>query len=124
MANWGGGTIVVGFKESAPGEFTPIGIELDKLCLLEPTRLNKALSEFLDPPIPVSVRRVSDGKFTFGLLNIPGISDTIVFAKKENAAAGLYKGRIYSRTARMESAQLDSANEVRQLVARLYDPRT
>jgi len=121
MANWGGGTIVVGFRESEPGQFTPIGVDVAKLPLFEPTRLNKAISEFLDPSVSVSVRRVADGKHIFAVLNIPGITDTIIFAKKENPHASLYKGRIYSRTSRMESAELQSADEVRRLIARLHE---
>jgi len=120
MANWGGGIIIVGFKEVRPGEFDPIGVTPDALPLFEPTRLNKTLGDFLDPPVAVNVRRISDGKFTFICLAVPGSSEDLIFARKENAAAGLFKGRIYSRTSRMESGQLESADEIRRLIIRIY----
>jgi CheY-like chemotaxis protein len=118
MANWGGGLIIVGFREIRPGEFSPVGVALNDLPLYEPTRLNKALSDFLDPAIAVSVRRISDEKFTFVCLTVPGSRQGLILAKKENVSAGLYKGRIYSRTVRIESAQLESAEEIRSLIKR------
>jgi hypothetical protein len=120
MANWGGGLIIVGFKEIRPGDFTPVGVAAEALPLYEATRLNKALGEYLDPHISVIARRISDSRFTFVCLSIPGSTRGLILAKKENASAGLYKGRIYSRTARIESGQLESSDDIRRLISRLY----
>ncbi len=40
MANIGGGTIIVGVRESKPGVFKPVGVSDDRLALFETTRLN------------------------------------------------------------------------------------
>jgi CheY-like chemotaxis protein len=119
MANWGGGTIVVGVAEPEPGEFVAQGVPSSMLGSLETSRLNRAVNEFLDPPIPITVRRVRDGNQIFVLLSVPAAMDSLVLVKRQNDDAGIYPGRIYSRSAAAESAEVKTSSELRELLDRL-----
>jgi CheY-like chemotaxis protein len=119
MANWGGGTIVVGVAEPKPGEFLPRGVPDSALGLFETTRLNRTINEFLDPHVSVAVRRAQEENRTYILLTIPAAKHSLIFAKRQNDEAGLYPGRIYSRSAAVESAEVRTSFELRQLLDRL-----
>jgi CheY-like chemotaxis protein len=119
MANWGGGTIVVGVAESQPGEFVPQGVPDLALGSFETSRLNRAVNEFLDPPVPITVRRVRDGNQIFVLLSVPAAKDSFVLVKRQNEDAGIYPGRIYSRNSAAESAEVRTSSELRELLDRL-----
>jgi CheY-like chemotaxis protein len=119
MANWGGGTIIVGVAEPQPGKFVALGVPESVLGSFEASRLNRAVNEFLDPPVPVTVRRVQDGNQIFVLLSVPAASDSLVLVKRQNEDAGLYPGRIYSRSSAAESAEVRTSSELRELLDRL-----
>jgi CheY-like chemotaxis protein len=119
MANWGGGTIVIGVAEPVPGEFITQGVPDSLLDSLETSRLNRAVNEFLDPPVPITVRRVRDGNQVFVLLSVPPAKDSLVLVKRQNEDAGIYPGRIYSRTSAAESAEVRRSSELRELLDRL-----
>jgi len=119
MANWGGGTIVVGVAEPQPGEFVTQGVPDSVLSSFETSRLNRAVNEFLDPPVPITVRRVRDGNHVFVLLSVPAAKDSLVLVKRQNEDAGIYPGRIYSRSSAAESAEVRSSSELRDLLDRL-----
>jgi CheY-like chemotaxis protein len=119
MANFGGGTIVVGVAESRPGEFVPRGVPESLLDSLETSRLNRAVSQFLDPPAPITVRRVRDGDRVFAVLSVPATTSSLVFVRQQNEDAGIYPGRIYTRTSSAESAEVRTSSELRDLLDRL-----
>jgi len=119
MANSGGGTIVVGVAEIKPGEFAPKGVPDTVLDSFETTRLNRAVNEFLDPPVPITVRRARDGNQTFLLLTVPAAIDSFVLVKRQNEEAGIYPGRIYARSSAAESAEVRNSSELRELLERL-----
>lgn len=119
MANWGGGTIVVGVAEHQPGEFVAEGVPDSMLGFFETSRLNRAVNEFLDPPVPITVRRVRDGHQIFVLLSVPPATDSLVLVKRQNEGAGIYQGRIYSRSSAAESAEVRTSSELRELLDRL-----
>jgi CheY-like chemotaxis protein len=119
MANWGGGTIIIGVSESRPGEFVPVGVPNELLEQFETTRLNQALREFLDPPVSVTSRRVRDGQQVFIFLEVPPATTSLILAAKQNDRTGLYLGRIYSRTSAAESAEIQKSSELRYLLERL-----
>jgi len=119
FANYGGGQIVIGVREIRPGEFLPKGLDGDEVSALEVTKVNKALRRYLDPPVHVGVRKVMYQERTFLVLDVPPIEGTIVLARRANPKAGLYPGRIYSRTVAAESAEVQSSNEVRKMISRL-----
>jgi CheY-like chemotaxis protein len=119
MANWGGGKIIVGVAEPHPGEFVTQGVPDSLLDSLETSRLNRAVNAFLDPPVPITVRRVRDGNQLFVLLSVPAAKNSFVLVKCQNADAGIYPGRIYSRTSAAESAEVRSSSELRELLDRL-----
>jgi CheY-like chemotaxis protein len=119
MANWGGGTIVVGVAERQPGEFVPQGVPDSVLGSFETSCLNRAVNEFLDPPVPITVRRVQDGNQVFVLLSVAAATDSLVLVKRQNEDAGIYPGRIYSRSSAAESAEVRTSSELRELLERL-----
>jgi len=74
------------------------------------------LEEFLDPPIPIVVRRVRDGRMMFVLLQIPAARDSFVLVRRMNEEAGIYPGRIYTRTSAAENAEVRNSSELRGLL--------
>jgi len=119
MANSGGGTIVFGVREPRPGEFVPEGLPKDILDSLETSRLNRAINDYLDPPVQTIARHVKEGQRVFVLLTIPPANGSLVMVKKQNDAAGLYPGRIYARSAAAESREVRTSFELRELLERL-----
>jgi CheY-like chemotaxis protein len=124
MANSGGGRIIVGIRESAPGVFTPLGILEDDLAAFEPSRLNRALRDYLDPPLSVGVKQVRDGGRVFAILEISAGGEMVILAGKENDRAGLRRGRVYVRTSSVESAEVRDSSELRALLERVIAART
>jgi len=119
MANWGGGTIIIGVEERSPGEFVSVGVDEENLASFETTRVNLALRQFMDPPVSIVSRHVRDASRIFVLLEIPPARDTFVLAGKQNEQARLFPGRIYSRTHASESCEVQSSSELRDLFQRL-----
>lgn len=120
FANWGGGNIVIGVDEVRPGDFFPTGIPDHDLPQYEVTRLNRSLRDYLDPPIPIEVRRVTWRRRRFVVLQVPRAEGGPVLAARKHDGAGLYMGRIYTRSAAAESAEVQHAAELRQLLSKLY----
>lgn len=118
FANYGGGTIILGVSESVPGRFLPVGVPESLVPQFETTRLNQAIRSFMDPPIHVTVRVVQDGTRTFLFLDIPAAQGTLLLAGKKNEAAGLYPGRIYTRTTDVSSSETQSSAELREVLSR------
>lgn len=119
MANWGGGNIIVGIDEIRPGEFLPSGIPEEQLGQYEVSRLNRAIRDYLDPPVAVIVRRTRWNNMHFVILQVPAAHESLVLAAKKHDQAGLFMGRIYTRTSAAESAEVQHSAELRQLLARL-----
>lgn len=80
MANWGGGTIILGVAEPLPGNFVLKGVSESLLDSLETTRLNRAVNEFLDPPMAITVRRVWDAGFPAPHLARIQVFDSWIFS--------------------------------------------
>jgi len=119
MANYGGGTMVIGVAEKMPGKFVPVGLTPEQVNALEVTRVNRALGEYIDPIVHVSVKRARLGTREFVILRVPGATDTLLLAVRQNDVAGLYPGRIYTRNNACESAEIRDSSELRSLLARL-----
>jgi hypothetical protein len=118
FANYGGGTIILGVSEPTPGKFIPIGVPDSLVSEFETTHLNQAIRPFLDPPINIIVRSVQDGTRVFLFIEIPAAKGTLILAAKKNEAAGLYPGRIYTRTTYVASAETQSSEELREVLSR------
>ena len=123
MANSGGGRIIVGVREFSPGAFTPVGIPEDDLAAFEPSRLNRAVRDYLDPPISVGVKQIRDGGRAFAILEVPPAGEMIILAGKENDRAGLRCGRVYVRTSSVESSEVRDSSELRVLLERVISAR-
>lgn len=119
MANSGGGTIVFGVAEPRPGEFVPRGLSTAVLDSLETSRLNRAINDYVDPPVSITARRVQEGDQVFVLLTVPAAKGSLVLVKKQNDEAGLYPGRIYARSMAAETAEVKSSSELRELLEQL-----
>jgi len=119
MANSGGGTIIVGVDEVAPGEFSKVGLPVKNLHDFEASVINRAVRNYMSPSVSLTVRRVIDNGLTFIFIEVPSIDDELVLVAKMNLKSGLYSGRIYIRTAASESAELQDAAELRRLTDRV-----
>jgi CheY-like chemotaxis protein len=123
MANYGGGVIIVGMREIQPGTFEPIGVPVAQLSEYETTRLNKAVRDFMDPPVSIRARRVSDNKKTFVILEIPTAGNSVILVARENVTASLYSGRVYSRSTASESAEVRTALALHEILDRVLAAR-
>jgi len=119
FANTGGGVIIVGVAERDPGRFELKGVSSEQQESLETTRLNLALRSYLDPTVPVRSRIVEHRGRSFVFLEVPSAEAELVMAKINYPDSGLFRGRIYGRTTASESAALETAAEIRSVVARL-----
>jgi len=119
MANWGGGSIVIGVQETRPGHFVPSGVSESVVEAFEVSRLNRALRPFLDPPIPIIVRRIMLDGATYVVLRVSASGHTLILAARQHEEAGLYCGRIYTRTSAAESAEVQSSAELREMLDRI-----
>jgi len=119
MANTGGGTIVVGVEESTPGSFVPSGMSESSCAPLETTRLNQALSAFVDPPMGIRSRQVLYNGKRFVFIEVPSAAPQLAMSRRDHPEAGLFVGRIYVRTTAAQSAPLQTSAEIRTLVERL-----
>lgn len=118
FANYGGGTIILGVSEPSPGRFLPTGVPDSLVPQFETTRLNQAIRPFMDPPIHVTVRPVQEGTRIFLFIEIPSAKGILLLAGKKNEAAGLYPGRIYTRTSDVSSAETQSSADLREVLSR------
>jgi DNA-binding response OmpR family regulator len=122
MANYGGGTLIVGVSEPGVGRFELTGVPASELGNYEVTVFNKAIRDFMTPQVAVRVRHVIHNRRTFVFLEVSP-SDTIVLAARENADAKLFPGRVYSRTSAAESAEIRTAAEMRATIDRVIVAR-
>jgi DNA-binding response OmpR family regulator len=118
MSNHGGGKIIVGVAEPAPGTFRLVGIDAQELAAYEATVFMKAVRDFMQPQVAVDCRSITYEGRTFKVLSVPA-SDTVILAARENARSGLFLGRIYSRSPSLESAEIRTASEMRALLDRI-----
>lgn len=123
MANSGGGKLVVGIREDRPGIFVQAGLSEAHLEALEPSRLNRALQDFLDPPLSVGSRTVRDKGKAFCIIDVPPAGESIVLARRENDRANLRQGRVYARTSAVESAEVRTSAELRSIIERIIAAR-
>lgn len=116
MSNSGGGRIVVGVPEVAPGQFELRGLPSAALACLEVTRINNSIEKFVAGAVKVQSRVLTyEGAF-YVVIHVPPVSDTIVFSACDNAQAGLFQGRVYHRTDDARSSQVtDSLTAKRML---------
>ncbi len=118
MSNYGGGTIVVGVAEDQQGHFTPAGISDAIIALCETTRLNQAIRTFMDPHIHVASRPVQEGGLNYLFIEVPAAKEVPILVTKKYEEAGLYPGRIYTRTNAAESAEVQTSQELRDILTR------
>jgi len=123
FANIGGGTIIVGVEEPAPGRFTPMGVSEEQQATLETTRLCNAVKAWVDPPAALVSRRVRHQERDFVFIDVPTGGTELVMAARDHPDAGLHRARIYGRTVGAESAPLDSSAEIRAVIERIVEAR-
>lgn len=118
MANYGGGTIIIGVDEVTPGKFVPRGLRNDRLDSFEASNFNKKIRKYMAPVVPVKVRRVREYGKNFIFMEVPSANEQPIMAAKQSEEAGLYRGRIYNRTSAAESAEIQDSTEIRRLIDR------
>ncbi len=118
MANYGGGIIIVGVDEVKPGKFVSRGLKKDQLAGLGTSNFSKKLSKYMSPVVSVKVRGVRENGKDFIIVEVPSANEQPIMAAKQCKEAGLYRGRIYSRTATAKSAEIQDSEEIRRLIDR------
>lgn len=119
MANWGGGTIIVGVAEPKPGQFSLKGISAERLPAYEVTKLNNSIRNFVDPHIHLSTKLLEYERKHYCLITVPPAKRKVYLAKTQNENAKLYCGRIYTRNTSAESAEIRTSAELRELLDRI-----
>ncbi|MBI5043992.1 MAG: response regulator [Nitrospirae bacterium] len=118
MANYGGGTIIIGVNEVTPGKFVSRGLTNNRLSDFEASNFNKKIRKYMSPVATVKLRRVREYGKNFIFLEVSSANEQPIMVAKENDEAGLYRGRIYSRNAAAESAEIQDSAEIRRLIDR------
>jgi len=123
FANFGGGTIIVGIKESPKGSFSKIGIALGEFEKYEVTNLNKAITDYIDPGHYISSRIVNAGNKAYVIIEVPPANSVPLLARKENLSANLMTGRIYTRNSCAETTEAKRSEDIRQILDRVTEAR-
>ena len=115
FANNGGGHIIVGVSEPKKGLFEKTGVTEAEAEKFEVTNINKAIADYIEPQHHISSRRVYEGRKCFHFISIPGVTVEPLLARKENADARLFLGRIYIRTSSAETKEVTRSEELRKI---------
>ena len=123
MANVGGGTIIVGVRESAPGVFKLVGVPDDRLALFETTRLNDLVRPYIGAAVAVSSHVTSYRSHHYVFIRIPNSGDTLDMPISSHEQASLFTGRIYGRTDAARTEEVRDSLEVLQMLDRIVGER-
>ena len=123
MANVGGGTIIVGVRESMPGVFKLVGVPDDRLAFFETTRLNDFVRPYIGAAIAVSSRVISYRSHHYVFIRIPSSGDTLAMAISGHEHASLFTGRIYGRSDAARTEEVRDSLEVLQMLDRIVSNR-
>ena len=123
LANVGGGSIVVGVRESSPGLFEHVGLPEERLLLFETTRVNDVLRPYLGSVVVVSSRFVEYRGRRFAIVRVPTSGDTLAMALQAHERAGLFTGRIYGRTDAARTEEVRDSLEVLRMLDRVLSER-
>lgn len=123
FCNSGGGSIVVGVDEPAPGVFERVGLSTRDADSLEVTRLNDALRTYVGTEVSVGSRRVRDEGKDFVIISIERVTGMLAYARQEHPDAGLHPGRIYVRNDAAQSAEVRDAVTLSRLIETLVHDR-
>lgn len=123
MANIGGGTIIVGVRESEPGVFKPVGVSDDRLALFETTRLNDLVRPYIGAAVAVSSRVISYQSHDYIFIRIPSSGDTLAMPVSSHEGASLFTGRIYGRTDAARTEEVRDSLEVLRMLDRIVGDR-
>ena len=111
--------MVIGVAETADGRFDKRGLASLQIKHFETGDLNKAVFDYVDPSHHISARTIREHSKEFVVITIPSAESTLLFARKENPAAGLMQGRIYIRNSCAESTEAKRAEDVREIIERI-----
>lgn len=123
MANSGGGTIILGVKESDTGIFKPIGIPKEQLTDFETTRVNDAIKKYTGPSVCVNVKNIIYKNKYFVFINVLPTDGYLAMAYCSDERVGLYQGRIYHRTNAGRSEEIRVSIEVTYIIDRIIRDR-
>lgn len=123
MANIGGGTIIVGVRESEPGVFKPVGVSDDRLAFFETTRLNDLVRPYIGSAVAVSSHVISYQSHHYIFIRIPSSGNTLAMPGRSHEGASLFTGRIYGRTNAARTEEVRDSLEVLQMLDRIVTER-
>jgi|CXWL01.1.fsa_nt_gi CheY-like chemotaxis protein len=123
MANVGGGTIIVGVRESKPGVFKLVGVPDERLAFFETTRLNDLVRPYIGAAFAVSSHVTSYRSHHFVFIRVPSSGDTLAMPVSSHERASLFTGRIYGRTNAARTEEVRDSLEVSQLLDRIVGDR-
>jgi CheY-like chemotaxis protein len=123
MANVGGGTIIVGVRESKPGVFKLVGVPDDRLAFFETTRLNDIVRPYIGAAFAVSSHVNSYRTHHFVFIRVPSSGDTLAMPINSHERASLFTGRIYGRTDAARTEEVRDSLEVLRMLDRIVGDR-
>lgn len=123
MANIGGGTIIVGVRESEPGVFKLVGVSDDRLAFFETTRINDLVRPYIGAAVAVSSRVIPYQSHHFVFIRIPSSGDTLAMPVSSHEGASLFTGRIYGRTDAARTEEVRDSLEVLKMLDRIVAER-
>lgn len=124
MANYGGGYIVFGREQLPNGTFGYRGLTDDEISMLEVTKLNNAVKKYIEYGVFLSPSIVTRQGKRFAVIQVPSMSSTPLMAKRDHQEAKLFTGRLYTRTAAVESAPVTTSAELSDIIERAIRMRT
>jgi CheY-like chemotaxis protein len=121
LTNSGGGQIIVGVSETVPGQFSSVGIPDSRIANYETTRLHDAVRRYVGDVLAFSSRIVQHKGRWFVLIRVEPTLDTLALPLVDNQNAGLFLGRVYSRTSAARSSEVTDPMELQALIRAIVD---
>jgi len=114
LGNSLGGYLVIGVQEVASG-FDFVGLTDDQMATFDTTKVNQFVNKYADPPVNVSVNKVTYENKKYVIIGVPRFSDTPHICQKDFPGI-LAEATVYVRTDNNESAPIKKSCDFRLLL--------
>ncbi len=119
LANYGGGFIILGMRETEAGKFEEAPGRPLTLAGYKQDIIAGVAAAYAEPAIQVGAYQVNGGTSVYPVVQVPGGHRTPIQAKKGSPdQKTLLVGRVYIRRPKPESAEPGTASEWRELIDR------
>lgn len=114
LGNTLGGFLVIGVQET-PSGFDFVGLTDDQMATFDTTKVNQFVNKYADPPVNLSVNKVTHEDKKFVIIGVPRFPDTPHICQKSFPDI-LAEGAVYVRTDNNESAPIKKSCDFRLLL--------